>query len=101
MWRKIIWSPRAQEEYISTLEYWIEHNGSSTYSKKIIEEVERIEQRIWDFPMAHPIVYQTSEKEIRRALVFRNFSIFYQIFADRIEIVFFFDNRNDPEKLVF
>ena len=35
MWRKIIWSPRAQEEYISTLEYWIEHNGSSTYSKNM------------------------------------------------------------------
>ncbi|GEM_PF-4064661 len=31
MYKKVIWSPRAQEEYISTLEYWIEHNDSSTY----------------------------------------------------------------------
>ncbi|MFC2498452.1 ATP phosphoribosyltransferase regulatory subunit, partial [Capnocytophaga granulosa] len=43
MCRKVIWSPRAQEAYISTLEYWIEHNGSSTYSNKIIDEVELIE----------------------------------------------------------
>lgn len=62
MYRKVIWSPRAQEAYISTLEYWIEHNGSSTYSNKIIDEVERIEQRILDFPMVYPIVYQTPEK---------------------------------------
>ena len=101
MCRKVIWSPRAQEAYISTLEYWIEHNGSSTYSNNIIDEVERIEQRILDFPMVYPIVYQTPEKEIRRALVLYNFSLFYQIFTDRIEIVFFFDNRNDPKKLLF
>lgn len=100
MYKKVIWSPRAQEEYISTLEYWIEHNDSSTYSNKIIDEVERIEQRILDFPIAHPIVYQTPEKEIRRVLILHNFSLFYQIFMDRIEIVFFFDNRNDPKKLI-
>ena len=51
--------------------------------------------------MVYPIVYQTPEKEIRRALVLHNFSLFYQIFTDRIEIVFFFDNRNDPKKLFF
>ena len=100
MYKKVIWSPRAQEEYISTLEYWIEHNDSSTYSNKIIDEVERIEQRILDFPIAHTIVYQTPEKEIRRVLILHNFSLFYQIFTDRIEIVFFFDNRNDPKKLI-
>ena len=100
MYKKVIWSPRAQEEYISTLEYWIEHNDSSTYSNKSIDEVERIEQRILDFPIANPIVYQTPEKEIRRVLILHNFSLFYQIFTDRIEIVFFFDNRNDPKKLI-
>ena len=25
----------------------------------------------------------------------------YQTFTDKIEIVFFFDNRNNPEKLIF
>ena len=101
MCKKIIWSPRAQTEYISTLEYWIEHNASSAYSEKIINEVQKIEQKILDFPTAFPIVYKTQKKEIRRALVLHNFSVYYQTFTDKIEIVFFFDNRNNPDKLIF
>ena len=35
---------------------------------------------------------------IRRLLVLKNFSMLYRI-TDKIEIVSFWDNRNDPKKL--
>ena len=101
MHKQIIWAPKAELEYLSTLDFWIEHNKSSTYSQKIITEVEAAEKRIIQFSFSNPVVYQTSQKEIRRVIILYNFSLFYEIFPDRIEIVFFFDNRDNPEKLKF
>ncbi|GJH41191.1 hypothetical protein RCZ04_17410 [Capnocytophaga sp. HP1101] len=101
MCKQVVWAPRAELEYLSTLDFWIEHNKSSAYSQKIIAEVEATEIRIMQFPYSNPIAYQTPQKEIRRAIVLLNFSLFYEVFHDKIEIVFFFDNRDNPEKLPF
>ena len=80
MHKQIIWAPKAELEYLSTLDFWIEHNKSSTYSQKIITEVEAAEKRIIQFPFSNPVVYQTSQKEIRRVIILYNFSLFYEIF---------------------
>ena len=69
MHKQIIWAPKAELEYLSTLDFWIEHNKSSTYSQKIITEVEAAEKRIIQFPFSNPVVYQTSQKEIRRVII--------------------------------
>lgn len=98
---RVIWSPRAEREYFSTLTYWKNRNGSSEYSKKIITEIEKLEKMLLEYPFSCPIVYETPQKKIRRALVLNNFSIFYKAFPEIIEIVFFFDNRDNPNKLKF
>lgn len=38
---QIIWTEKADLQYRKTLVFWNEHNRSSTYSEKIILEVEK------------------------------------------------------------
>ena len=41
---EIIWSPKAKDNLLETLEYWEVHNGSPLYSDKIIEEIKSLLQ---------------------------------------------------------
>ena len=36
--RKIIWSERAKREFDHTYEFWTNHNKSSSYSEKLLDE---------------------------------------------------------------
>jgi len=38
---KVIWSVDAELDYYNTLMFWKEHNKSSTYSEKLIQDVEK------------------------------------------------------------
>ena len=42
MW-ELEWTPQAEIQYYDILSYWVEHNGSNSYSMKIMEEVEKSE----------------------------------------------------------
>ena len=45
-----------------------------------------------------PMVFQTAGKteNIRKAFIYKNCSMLYELKADRIEILFFWDNRQEP-----
>ncbi|EPE00382.1 type II toxin-antitoxin system RelE/ParE family toxin [Capnocytophaga sp. oral taxon 336] len=98
MW-KLEWTPEAEMQYYDILSYWTNHNKSNSYSIKIMNEVEKSE----DLLIYNPFIGQehylsTPYFKIRSLLVLKNFSIIYRI-TDRIEILSFWDNRNDPAKL--
>jgi len=39
------------------------------------------------------------KKEIRKGFITKHTSLLYRIKADKIELVYFWDNRQDPQKL--
>ena len=91
---QIIWSDEAEVDYIETLNYWIENNQSDKYALKLMEEVEKKEDLISE----NPFTGTPSEIEnVKSVLVDRNFSIYYKINDDTIEILSFWDNRRNPE----
>ena len=47
---KIVWTTEAINNYYNTLDYWDMHNGSNTYSNKIIEAVELLVQELIEDP---------------------------------------------------
>ena len=47
---EIIWSPKAKDNLLETLEYWEVHNGSPLYSDKIIEEIKSLLQELSNNP---------------------------------------------------
>ncbi|MCY0967654.1 type II toxin-antitoxin system RelE/ParE family toxin [Chryseobacterium wangxinyae] len=95
---KVKWTSEAQEQYFKTLEYWIEHNKSSSYSEKIIKETMYTESLLVQNPFIGLIVENTND-EVRRVLVLLNFSLFYRITSDTLEIISFWGNKMNPEDL--
>ena len=95
---KVSWSSEAEIQYYDILLFWIEKTKSEKYSEQIENEVTKIIQTLKDFPRIGAI-YQ--KREVRRVIVLSYFSIFYRILEEQneIEIVDFWDNRNDPKKL--
>ena len=97
---EVSWSYEAEIQYYDTLLFWIEKTKSEKYSEKREKEVVKISNTLKTFPKIGAI-YES--KGIRRVVILSNFSIFYRILEEQneIEIIAFWDNRNDPEKLQF
>lgn len=94
----INWTPEAEEQFYSILEYWNEHNASNSYSQKIYLEVQKIEELLSHNPYIGQEHELNSQVQIRKFLILKNFSIIYRI-TDVIEILSFWDNRQNPKKL--
>lgn len=93
---EIKWTLEAEKLYFETLEYWINHNKSSTYSLKIIAEVERKEKLLSNNPFIGAIIFGTKE-QVRRVLVLENFSIHYRVNKTTVEILSFWANKKDSQ----
>ncbi len=94
--KSIVWSSRAEREYLSIIAYWNNRNQSTLYSEKLIREVQRKEKYILKNASTLAVSY---EGELRRTLVFRHFSIIYKITENDIYVVSFWDNRKNPGSL--
>lgn len=62
---KIKWTSYASQKYMEVVQYWIEHNQSSQYSLKIINEVEKLEALLKYNPYIGSLITETKEN-IRR-----------------------------------
>jgi plasmid stabilization system protein ParE len=93
--RKIIWSPRAKLDLFEILEFYYKRNGTKTYSNKlnttIRESIRLLEQH-------SDVGVQTDNQNIRN-LIESNYSIFYEIKSDTVEIITIWDNRQDLDRL--
>ena len=91
------WTEQAKIELKEILLYWKKHNKSNLYSVKLNAEVQRVVKDLVRFPYLWTEV--EGYENIRRALVFFNYSIFYLIEKNTITILSFWDNRRKPEEL--
>jgi toxin YoeB len=92
----IIWSPRANTELENILEFYIKRNGNSKYSLKLLSEIEDILKTL---AKSEFIGRLTSDK-VTRVIVMDVYLIFYQIDKSRIEILSFWDNRQNDLKRI-
>lgn len=94
--QKVIWADTAEKDYLDTLDFWYEHNQSLEYPEKIIKEVEKITEMLPNTPYMGVWV----KENLRKIVLLKNFIIFYEVSESRIEIVHFFDGRDNPEKIL-
>ena len=96
MAKRIIWTNTVAKARREILEYWIAHNGSKIYSKKLSvlfkERVNLIKEQNY---LGKP----TDISGIRVTLV-SHFSIFYKVNEADITIVGLWDNRRNPDDLL-
>ncbi|MBS9768527.1 MAG: type II toxin-antitoxin system RelE/ParE family toxin [Flavobacteriaceae bacterium] len=88
---EIIWSNDASNDYYKILEWWKINNGTNTYSIKIMSEVTRVE----DLLHSNPYLGTKLSNQSRRIVILHNYSISYDVRENVIEILSFYDNRQD------
>ncbi len=92
---KIIWTPTAEKNLYLTLEYWINHNKSTEYSEKIIDQVDLVVKEIVKDPyfLAN---YITSINLYRKVFFKGKFAIYYEIVEKNIIIEYFRSTKQKP-----
>ena len=94
--KKIIWSSRAKNELYQVLEFFLQRNGTPDYSLKLVEEIEDL---ISSLSQSELIGRLTSNK-FTRVISMKVYLIFYEIKGDTIEIVSFWDNRQNGDNRI-
>ncbi|MBT0609250.1 type II toxin-antitoxin system RelE/ParE family toxin [Aequorivita echinoideorum] len=94
--RNVIWTRTADIQFVGILEYWVKRNKSNTYSKKLVKLVSERTKQIAD----KPLIYKATDFKDVRVASLGNFSIFYKFNDKEIIITAFWDNRQNPKKLL-
>ncbi|WP_091174583.1 type II toxin-antitoxin system RelE/ParE family toxin [Mucilaginibacter sp. P25] len=94
----VIWSPVAELTYYEILEY-LDENWTV---KEVIAFVKRTNEVIGHISN-NPLLYPYSKQsDTHKCVVVKQVSLFYRVKANNIiELLMFWDNRLDPDKLKF
>ena len=91
--REIIWSKFAKTQLKTILEYYLLINGNSNYSLKLLSEIENI----LDTLSKAAFIGRLTDNKCTRVIPMKVYLIFYEINGNNIEIISFWDNRQDIE----
>ncbi len=94
--RTVVWTETAVSQRRSILKYWTKRNGSTTYAESLIKNTKDRIKVI----LTNPESSRQSEYPETRVAAMGHFSIFYKITSTQIIITAFWDNRQDPEKIL-
>ena len=93
---KIIWTKIAILQRNEVFAYWNKRNKSTDFSKKINLLIYEKIDLLKNFPLTGVEI----QNEDARILHFHNYSLVYKISQSEIYILAFWDNRQNPSKLL-
>ncbi|MFO7720662.1 MAG: type II toxin-antitoxin system RelE/ParE family toxin [Gillisia sp.] len=92
----VVWTETAIKQRREILKYWTLRNKSTIYAEKLLGLIrDRINSIIKNPEAGKP----TSHLNTREVAI-GNFSIYYKLTSQHIIITAFWDNRQDPEKII-
>ncbi|MDR1887590.1 MAG: type II toxin-antitoxin system RelE/ParE family toxin [Prevotellaceae bacterium] len=93
----IEWTAHARNE-LDTVYNYLENNWNS---REIIRFSQLLEKKL-SVIIKLPFIYPAYErnKAVRRCVISKQISLYYQIIANRIIVLSLFDNRQAPDKLM-
>lgn len=92
----VFWTNTAKKQRDHVFNYWNKRNKSTVYSKNLNLA---IKQRT-DSLKTHSETGKPTNFKDTRAIIMRYYSILYKVQRQKIIITAFWDNRDDPEKLL-
>jgi toxin YoeB len=95
MVKRIIWTSKADQIYSEILKFYVQRNGSKSYSKKLNNEVKKLLLLLSN----HPFLGKKTGLTNNRVLIKGRYKIFYKIYPEELVILLFWDSRQNPEKL--
>ncbi len=94
--RTVVWTETAVRQRRDILRYWAQRNGTTTYAEKLIklitEQIKIIE--------SNPKLFKKAGFPDTYVSALGHFSIFYKFNKELLIITAFWDNRQDPKKLL-
>jgi plasmid stabilization system protein ParE len=94
--RKVVWTETATRQRREILRYWTVRNGSTTYAKKLIKLIAIRIKVIKKYPEA----FKATIYPETRVSAMGHFSVLYKFTENQIIITAFWDNRQEPKKLL-
>lgn len=94
---KIVWTPDAEESFSNIIDF-IEAKWTGKEVKKFVSIVNSAANQISDTPKLFP---SSSQKSIRKAVLTKQNSLFYQVRKNEIVILIIWDNRQNPEHNIY
>lgn len=94
--RVVVWTKTAIKQRRNILAYWTRRNGSSLYAEKLI----LITANKIKFILENPEASQLTSFPDTHITAISHFSIYYKTTDTNIIITAFWDNRQDPKKLL-
>jgi plasmid stabilization system protein ParE len=94
MAKKIIWSNLAKLELANVLDFYVQQNGNSNYSLKLLDEIDDVVKTLSE----SELIGRLTKNKITRVFPIDVFLLFYEIKKDTVEVVSFWDNRQNEVK---
>ncbi len=95
---KAIWSEEADLTFAEIVEN-IHHRFTEKEAIAFLEETFSVIDAIEKYPQLYPKMNLRGLKHVHRAVIHPHSTMFYEVGTNRIEILFFWNNRYDPAKL--
>lgn len=95
MVRRVVWTPLAQKNRKEILKYWIEHNQSNRYSKKLNHLFKAAVKLLTKYPN----IGKTTNIPGVKVKVIRDYLLFYKFNDSTLFILTVWDARQNPDKL--
>ncbi len=96
--RQVIWSPLAENDFASILQY-LQENWDSVVVSKFIELTDEIIKQVTINPKQFPVIQKS--KRIRKCVITKHNTLFYRERKYYIDVLRIYDTRQDPKKLKF
>ncbi len=94
--RNVVWTETAARQRREILKYWVKRNGTALYAEKLIKLTSKHIKLI----LSNPSLFKKADYPETHISVMGHFSIYYKVTKDYIIITAFWDNRQDPKKLL-
>jgi plasmid stabilization system protein ParE len=94
--RNVVWTETAARQRREILKYWVKRNGSTRYAEKLIKLTAKQIKII----LSNPQLYKKADYPDTHESAMGYFSIYYKIASDHLIITAFWDNRQDPKRLL-
>ncbi len=94
--KPVVWTALALKQRREILTYWTKRNNSSAYAEKLLKLIAVRTRAI----AKHSESYKLTVYTDTRVSAMGHFSILYTIADNQIIVTAFWDNRQDPKKLL-
>ncbi len=91
--KEVVWADSTKLQLSTVLEFYFFRNGNADYSLKLVDEVDDLLKTL----SKSEFIGRLTSNKFTRVIVMDVFLIYYEISGEKIEIVSFRDNRQDPK----